>query len=241
MNAIESGEDISGKSKNGDGCETGCSCKSFGASRATPFFRRQTYPPSRVAIVSHPAPRFFARPDSGFTRTDCRPLRTNDVSSNRDPIPEDDPALREALKRCSPATYYAACKFRASGRSEDLRTLVIGVIERFVERELRPKLNQASDTLRLREDLAIDSLTMMEVVMIAEEVLRINVSNEELTQLRTLADVHAFILTKTSKPSPPSADRKSPADHGAWDLTVVGEEVRRIEARAATSLPRVTN
>ena len=119
--------------------------------------------------------------------------------------------------------------------------LVIGVIERFVERELRPKLNDASDTLTLREDLAIDSLTMMEVVMIAEEVLRINVSNEELTQLRTLGDVHAFILAKTSKPPPPSVERKSATDHGTWNLTAVSEEVRQIEAGAATSLPRITN
>lgn len=163
------------------------------------------------------------------------------MSSNRDSTPQDDPALREALKRCSPATYYAACKFRASGRSEDLRTLIIGVIERFVERELRSKLEHASDTLRLREDLAIDSLTMMEVVMIAEEVLRINVSNEELTQLRTLGDVHAFILAKAARPSPSSVDRQSSSNHATWDLTVVGEEVRRIEAEAAASIPRVSN
>ena len=163
------------------------------------------------------------------------------MSLNRDSTPEDDPALRDALKRCSPATYYAACKFRASGRSEDLRTLVIGVIERFVERELRPKLDSAGDTLRLREDLGLDSLTMMEVVMIAEEVLHITVSNEELTQLRTLGDVHAFILSKAAKPSPPGVGRKSGSDITPWDLKVVGDEVRRIETSAATSLPRVSN
>ena len=208
--------------------------------RDTFFLPPPNYPSSSVENVSCAESRFFAAPNSGFTLTDCRPPRTDDVSSNRDPIPEDDPALREALKRCSPATYYAACKFRAFSRSEDLRTLVIGVIERFVERELRPKLKVASDTLRLREDLALDSLTMMEVVMIAEEVLCINVSNEELTHLRTLGDVHAFIFAKTSKPSPSSGERKSPTDDGTWDLTVVGEEVRRIEAGAATS-PRVSN
>ena len=114
------------------------------------------------------------------------------------PSPEDDPSLREALKRCSPETYAAACAFRRHGRREDLRRLVHGVIERFVERDRRSLLARGDDTVRLREDLDFDSLTMMEAVMIAEEVLAISVSNEELTHLHTLADVHAFMWNKIS-------------------------------------------
>jgi len=163
------------------------------------------------------------------------------VSSNHDSTPEDDPALREALKRCSPATYYAACKFKNTRRSEDLRILVLGVIERFVERDLRSKLADASDTLRIREDLSLDSLTMMEVVMIAEEVLRISVSNEELTQLRTLGDVQTFILAKTaSSAAANSRDAKASSEHRAWDIAVAGAEVRRIEAGAAAVIPRTS-
>ncbi|MGH7946657.1 MAG: acyl carrier protein [Opitutaceae bacterium] len=164
------------------------------------------------------------------------------MSTLHESNPDDDPALREALKRCSPATYYAACKFRKYGRNEDLRTVVAGVIERFVERELRPKLDQPDDTLRMREDLAIDSLTMMEVVMITEEVLGISVSNEELTQLRTLGEVHAFIRAKTSTPSAGANGRKSANDNrNTWSNDAVGEEVRQIEARASRSATRVSS
>jgi 3-hydroxyacyl-[acyl-carrier-protein] dehydratase len=108
----------------------------------------------------------------------------------------DDPQLREALKRCSPDTYFAACKFRQTGDTGQLPVIIAGVVERFVERELRPKLRTGDTSLRLREDLALDSLTMMEIVMLAEEILRISISNEELTQLRTLADVQQFFATK---------------------------------------------
>ena len=164
------------------------------------------------------------------------------VSSAPDSIPEDDPALRDALKRCSPATYYAACKFKSFGHSEDLRTVVLGVIERFVERELRPKLADASETLRLREDLGLDSLTMMEVVMVAEEVVRISVSNEELTQLRTLGDVQAFMLAKTSASTNANHTAKSMAHPGGWDRSALSDELRRIEAGAAVSpVTRVSN
>lgn len=162
------------------------------------------------------------------------------MSSNNDPTPEDDPVLRETLKRCSPATYYAACKYRKTGCTDDLRTVVLGVVERFVERDLRVKLRMPDDALRLREDLGLDSLTMMEIVMVAEEVLGISVSNEELTQLRTVGEVQLFIAAKSAAPrtAPPIA--KASADAENWNLAAVGEQVRQIEANAS-SINRVSH
>lgn len=162
------------------------------------------------------------------------------MSPNHTPAPDDDPVLRETLKRCSPATYYAACKFRASGDVEHLSPVVLGVIERFVERDLRKKLHGATAdvlALRLREDLGLDSLTMMEVVMIAEEVLPITVSNEELTRLRTLGSVQSFIAEKVRTPRlvAESADSEGPAIEN-WNLSAVGEQVRQIEARATPTV-----
>src|SRR5690348_12477341 len=105
-------------------------------------------------------------------------------------LPADELAtLQEALKRCSPATFAAACEFRRTRNLDQLTTVIVGVIERYVERDARPKLRDAPDHLRLAEDLGIDSLTMMEIVLLAEDVLRISVSNEELCQLRTLGQV----------------------------------------------------
>ncbi len=143
------------------------------------------------------------------------------------PTPEDDPVLREALKRCSPATYYAACKFRATGSAVDLQQVVLGVVERFVERDRRAKLQTGDDSLRLREDLGLDSLTMMEVVMLVEEVLPICISNEELTHLQTLGDTRRFItakhtgheLPRSAPPARPPATRWQP---GALESTLRG-------------------
>ncbi len=113
------------------------------------------------------------------------------------PIP-DDSALREALKRCSATTYDAACRFRQHGHPDDLRLVVAGVIERYVERAQRATLAGGADSLRLREDLGLDSLTMMEIVMLAEEILPLSVGNDELTQLRTVGDVQALVARKVS-------------------------------------------
>lgn len=110
--------------------------------------------------------------------------------------PEDDANLKESLKRCSAATYEAAVQFRKTGNTEHLPAVVLGIIERFVEPDLRPKLKDADDDLRIIEDLGVDSLTMMEIVILVEEVLHMTINNDELRHLRTVGDVKRFIDCK---------------------------------------------
>ena len=106
---------------------------------------------------------------------------------------EEDALLRESLKRCSASTYEAASQFRKTKNTEHLPAIILGIIERFVEPDLRAKLRDPDDDLRLIEDLGIDSLTMMEIVILVEEVLQMSINNEELRHLRTIGDVKQFI------------------------------------------------
>jgi acyl carrier protein len=116
-----------------------------------------------------------------------------------------DDLLREALKRCPPSTYEAARRFRVTGDCAELSVIIRGVIERFVERDRRAQLHTAGPGLRLIEDLGIDSLTMMEIVMLAEEALPLSISNEDLRHLRTLGEVEQFITSKLHGQPPPKA------------------------------------
>ena len=109
---------------------------------------------------------------------------------------EDEAALRDALKRCSPVTVAAACAFRKTGETVNLPLIVVGIIERFVDRDLKIKLRLPTSELRLVEDLGIDSLTMMEIVMLTEEVLEISINHEELRPLRSLEDIAHFVEAK---------------------------------------------
>ena len=109
---------------------------------------------------------------------------------------EEDALLRESLKRCSASTYEAASQFRKTKNTEHLPAIILGIIERFVEPDLRAKLRDPDDDLRLIEDLGIDSLTMMEIVILVEEVLQMSINNEELRHLRTIGDVKQFIECK---------------------------------------------
>jgi 3-hydroxyacyl-[acyl-carrier-protein] dehydratase len=127
--------------------------------------------------------------------------------------PEDEAALREALKRCSPSTFEAAVQYRKTGNPEHVPAVVIGVIERFVEPDLRMKLKDADDDLRLIEDLGIDSLTMMEIVILVEDVLQMSINNDELRNLRTVGDVKTFIDCKIRGLPLPKPTKFLPIEH----------------------------
>lgn len=121
---------------------------------------------------------------------------------------EDEVALRESLRRCSERTVEAAIAFRQTGATENLPVIILGVVERFVDPDLRSKLSENSDGLRMIDDLGIDSLTMMEIVMLVEETVGMSISNDELRNLRTLGDIKVFIDCKARGVPPPA-----PAEH----------------------------
>ncbi len=123
--------------------------------------------------------------------------RENDQAASARPFTADDEvALRETLKRCTPAAVEAAVNYRKTRDASLVPAVVIGVIERFVEADIRPKLRQGDDDLRLVEDLGVDSLTMMEIVILVEDVLQMQINNDELRNLRTVGDVKTFIDCK---------------------------------------------
>lgn len=113
-----------------------------------------------------------------------------------EPSDGEDPNLRDALRRCSPQTRLAAREFRRTGSLEHLPAIIDGVIEHYADPDVRAKLRDGGDSLRLVEDLAIDSLTMLEIVFLAEEVLQISIDNEEVRPFRTVGDVKGFIISK---------------------------------------------
>lgn len=104
--------------------------------------------------------------------------------------------LRESLKRCPEATIQAAIAFQSSRDPALVPVIVLGIVERFVEPDVRPQLRDGDDSTRLVEDLAIDSLLMVEIVILVEETLQIKIENEELRNLRSLGDLKSYLDAK---------------------------------------------
>lgn len=113
--------------------------------------------------------------------------------------PEQEDNLRESLKRCSPETLEATFAFRNEGDHTMAPVVIIGIIERFCEPEVRPRLKEpGADELQIQDDLGVDSLTMVDIVMLVEEALEISIDNSELADLRTIGDVKTFVGCKIS-------------------------------------------
>lgn len=68
-----------------------------------------------------------------------------------------------------------------------------GILTHFVEPDVRAKLREGSDNLRLVEDLGLDSLTMIEIMMRVEDLLKIRVTDEQLRHFRTVGEVRQFV------------------------------------------------
>src|SRR5579862_3866641 len=60
------------------------------------------------------------------------------VSQNLPSTSEQE--LRELLKRCSPETVEAALRYRTTGNPDEVSQVVLGLIERFLDPEVRPRL-----------------------------------------------------------------------------------------------------
>ena len=79
----------------------------------------------------------------------------------------------------------------------------MGIIDRHLEPEQREILEKSDDSMRMYEDLGMDSLTMLEIVMLVEQTLQVSIDNEELRDLRTIGDVKAYLEAKAKGEAPP--------------------------------------
>jgi acyl carrier protein len=129
----------------------------------------------------------------------------------------DETGLRESLRRCSAATIEAAIGYRREGDTQLLSPIIIGIFERFVEPDQRARLAGDCDELRVIEDLGLDSLTMMEIVMLVEEVTQTKIENDELRGLVTIGDIKTFVDCRARGVTPPAPAK-----------TIMTDEVRAI-------------
>lgn len=138
---------------------------------------------------------------------------SSDVSSATTPVSpapasgDDEALIRESLRRCSPATVEAAVTYRKTGDIRQLPAIIIGIFARFVEPDLRSRLTGDCDDLRVIEDLGLDSLTMMEIVMLVEEITQTKIENDELRGLVTIGDIKTFVDCRARGVTPPAPAR----------------------------------
>jgi acyl carrier protein len=102
----------------------------------------------------------------------------------------------ETLKRCPNGTLEALIRYRETGAVDALNTFLIGCIYRHTEPEYQSLLDGENRAVSFIDDLGIDSMTMMEIVMMAEECLEIQIDNQDLMKIGTVGDLNEFLKSR---------------------------------------------
>lgn len=101
--------------------------------------------------------------------------------------------LEEVLKRCPAGTLEGLLRFRETGDMASFQVFLIGCIKRHTDDEFHPLLDSGRSDLSFIDDIGIDSMTMMEIVMMIEECLNIQIDNKDLMEIRTLGELDTYI------------------------------------------------
>lgn len=103
--------------------------------------------------------------------------------------------LKQQFKRCSDETVEAIVSFRQTGDTTLLPKIVKGVVQRYLPADKADLLKNATQETNLT-DLAIESLTMLEIVLDIQDAVDVVIDDSELREVRTLGDVRKFLELK---------------------------------------------
>ncbi len=111
-------------------------------------------------------------------------------------------SLREIL-RCGPAETVAACEeFRRSGESAAFDRAVLGVITHHLSKPPPLPLAELPGTTTLVADLGLDSITMVEMTFLFEDVFNVKLSQDDLMKIVTLDDLRTLLRAQVAARPP---------------------------------------
>jgi hypothetical protein len=90
------------------------------------------------------------------------------------PAAGSEALLKDTLKRCSAKTLEAALAYRKNGDVSLVPDVVMGIVERFLDPDVADKLQNGGESIEFMADLGMDSLTMIEAIMMVEESLGVS-------------------------------------------------------------------
>ena len=81
-------------------------------------------------------------------------------------------------------------------QQDDIQT----IFARIVEEVTKADRTQIAGATRIREDLGIDSLSLIEVAVAAEDTFKIRIPDEDLEHFQTICDAVEYIRRVTAVP-----------------------------------------
>jgi len=115
------------------------------------------------------------------------------MSEDKPVTDEEMEIFEETLKRCPDGTLDALLRYRETKDLDALNAFLLGCIKRHTDKEYYGLLDEGRPDLSFIDDLGIDSMTMMEIVMMVESCLGVQIDNQDLMNMRTLGDLNNYL------------------------------------------------
>lgn len=104
--------------------------------------------------------------------------------------------LRQLLRGFPDAAVQACARFEATGAPAAFDEAVCRVLQHHLEKPPATDLSQMPGSTRIRDDLGLDSLTVIEMVFLFEDLFAAKVPQEELMKIVTLDDLRALLKAR---------------------------------------------
>ncbi len=117
------------------------------------------------------------------------------------PAPVTSTNREESLRHLPEEARAAFHRFQAVGDPAGLDPVIFAILDDFIPHHSAVPLADLPGTTNLAADLGFDSLSITEVVFFTEDLFAINISNEEIMQVRSLDDLRGFIRRKVAAPA----------------------------------------
>jgi acyl carrier protein len=111
------------------------------------------------------------------------------------------PSQEENLRHLPVPARAAFHRFQSSGDPAELDPVIFAILEDYIPHDSTIPLADLPGGTSLVADLGFDSLAITEVVFLTEDLFGINITNEEIIQVRSLDDLRGFIRRKVAVPA----------------------------------------
>jgi len=92
--------------------------------------------------------------------------------------------------------------YATTGDAQKLDAAVLGVIQFYLAKPPTQPLVSLPGTTRLKEDLGVDSLTMVDTLFLSETLFDIKLSDEALAEVQTIDDLLAHFRHQLTRNDP---------------------------------------
>jgi len=123
-------------------------------------------------------------------------------------VPESSPSpdrVQDLLRGFPPETVAACVEFHAKADGEVFERAVCGVIEHHLRSAPATPVAMLPGTTRLVDDLGLDSLTIVEMTFLFEDLFNLKLPHEELVKIATLDELRSLLRTQLAGRPPAAA------------------------------------